>query len=192
LSFRLDNARKKALLLEAEGKEDLNFSCNILVLGKTGVGKSATINSIFGEEKSKTDAFNSATTNMRQIIGDVDGVKIRIIDTPGLRPSVMDQGSNKKIFAAVKKYTKRCPPDIVLYVDRLDSISRDFNDLPLLKTITAVLGSSIWFNAIVALTHAASAPPEGLNCTTMTYEVLMAQRSHIIQQSIRQAAGDCA
>ncbi|XP_066365756.1 translocase of chloroplast 101, chloroplastic-like [Miscanthus floridulus] len=189
-AFSLDNARRKALLLEAEGKEDLNFSCNILVLGKTGVGKSATINSIFGEEKSKTDAFSSATTNVREIVGDVDGVKIRIIDTPGLRPNVMDQGSNRKILAAVKKYTKKCPPDIVLYVDRLDSLSRDLNDLPLLKTITAVLGSSIWFNAIVALTHAASAPPEGLNGAPMTYEVLMAQRSHIIQQSIRQAAGD--
>ncbi|XP_062230781.1 translocase of chloroplast 101, chloroplastic-like [Phragmites australis] len=189
-AFSLDNARKKALLLEAEGKEDLNFSCNILVLGKTGVGKSATINSIFGEEKSKTDAFGAATTSVREIVGEVDGVKIRIIDTPGLRPNVMDQGSNRKILAAVKKYTKKCPPDIVLYVDRLDSLSRDLNDLPLLKTITAVLGSSIWFNAIVALTHAASAPPEGLNGAPMTYEVLMAQRSHIIQQSIRQAAGD--
>ncbi|KAG8084728.1 hypothetical protein GUJ93_ZPchr0010g11286 [Zizania palustris] len=146
-AFSLDNARKKALLLETEGKEELNFSCNILVLGKTGVGKS-------------------------------------------LRPNVMDQGANRKILASVKKYTKRCPPDIVLYVDRLDSLSRDLNDLPLLKTITSVLDSSIWFNAIVALTHAASAPPEGLNGAPMTYEVLMAQRSHIIQQSIRQAAGD--
>jgi Toc86/159 family protein import component len=189
-AFSLDNARRKALLLEAEGKEDLDFSCNILVLGKIGVGKSATINSIFGEEKTRTDAFSSATTNVREIVGVVDGVKIRIIDTPGLRPNVMDQGSNRKVLSAVKKFTKKCPPDIVLYVDRLDSLSRDLNDLPLLKTITAVLGSSIWFNAIVALTHAASAPPEGLNGAPMTYEVLMAQRSHIIQQSIRQAAGD--
>ncbi|KAL5230473.1 hypothetical protein ABZP36_029249 [Zizania latifolia] len=189
-AFSLDNAWKKALLLETEGKEELNFSCNILVLGKTGVGKSATVNSIFGEEKSKTDAFSSATNSVQEIVGNVDGVQIRIIDTPGLRPNVMDQGSNRKILASVKKYTKRCPPDIVLYVDRLDSLCRDLNDLPLLKTITSVLGSSIWFNAIVALTHATSAPPEGLNGAPMTYEVLMAQKSHIIQQSIRQAAGD--
>ncbi|XP_047094916.1 translocase of chloroplast 101, chloroplastic-like [Lolium rigidum] len=189
-AFSLENARKKAIQLEADGTEDLSFSCNILVLGKIGVGKSATINSIFGEEKTKTDAFGAATTSVREIVGNVDGVKIRIIDTPGLRPNVMDQGNNRKILASVKKYTKRCPPDIVLYVDRLDSLSRDLNDLPLLKTITAVLGSSIWFNAIVALTHAASAPPEGPSGAPMTYEVLMAQRSHIIQQSIRQAAGD--
>ncbi|PUZ64078.1 hypothetical protein GQ55_3G114800 [Panicum hallii var. hallii] len=188
--FSLDNARKKAFILEAEGKEDLNFTCNILVLGKTGVGKSATINSIFGEDKSKTDAFSSATTSVQEYIGDVHGIKIRIIDTPGFRASVMDQGSNRKILTAIKKYTKKCPPDIIVYVDRLDSLSHDFNDLPLLKTITSVLGSSVWFNAIVALTHAASAPPEGLNGAPVTYEVLMAQRSHIIHQSIRQAAGD--
>nr|CAB3463949.1 unnamed protein product [Digitaria exilis] len=185
----LNNAWKKALSLEGEGENDLNFSCNILVLGKTGVGKSATINSIFGKEKSKTDAFNSATTSVQEIVGDVHGVKIRIIDTPGLQPSVMDQGSNRKVLAAIKKYTKKCPPDIVLYVDRLDCLSRDLNDLPLLKTITSVLGPSIWLNAIVALTHAASAP-EDLNGAHMTYEVLMAQTSHIIQKSIRQATGD--
>jgi len=98
----------------------------------------------------------------------VHGIKIRIIDTPGFRASVMDQGSNRKILASIKKYTKKCPPDIVLYVDRLDSPIRDLNDLPLLKTIT-------------------SAPPEGLNGAPETYGVLMAQRSHIIHESIRQA-----
>jgi hypothetical protein len=82
--------------------------------------------------------------------------KIRIIDIPSLRPNVLDQGSNKKILAAVKKYTKKCLPDIVLYVGHLDSLSHDLNYLPLLKTITVVLGSSIWFNAIVIFTHAVS------------------------------------
>ncbi|RLN12007.1 hypothetical protein C2845_PM09G14200 [Panicum miliaceum] len=112
--FSLDNAWKKALILQEEGKEDLNFSCNILVLGKIGVGKSATINSIFGEDKSKIDAFSSATTSVREYVGDVHGIKIRIIDTPGFQTSVMDQGSNRKILATIKKYTKKCPPDIVL------------------------------------------------------------------------------
>ncbi|WOL00432.1 hypothetical protein Cni_G09145 [Canna indica] len=189
-SFSLESAKRKALQLEADGKEELDFSCNILVLGKTGVGKSATINSLFGDPKAITNAFQPATTCVKEISGTIEGVKIRIIDTPGLKTSAMEQSSNRKILSSIKKFTKRCPPDIVLYVDRLDTQTRDLNDLPLLRSITSTLGSSIWFNAIVALTHAASAPPDGPNGSPLSYEMFLAQRSHVVQHCIRQAAGD--
>ncbi|XP_072966475.1 translocase of chloroplast 101, chloroplastic-like [Typha angustifolia] len=189
-AFSLAEARKKAVELEGRGKEDLDFSCNILVLGATGVGKSATINSIFGEEKSQTNAFGPATASVREIVGTVDGVKIRIIDTPGLKSSGMDQALNRKILLSVKKYTKRCPPDIVLYVDRMDTHTRDFNDLPLLRSITSTLGSSIWFKTIIALTHAAAPPPYGPSGSQLSYDMFVAKRSHLVQQALRQAAGD--
>ncbi|KAI4306332.1 hypothetical protein L6164_029619 [Bauhinia variegata] len=188
--FSLDAAKLSASQLEEEGKNDLDFSLNVLVLGKTGVGKSATINSIFGERKTTIDAYGPATTSVREIVGMVDGVKIRIFDTPGLKSSAMEQGFNQKVLHMVKKFTKRFPVDIVLYVDRLDTQSRDSNDLPLLKTISSVLGTSIWRNAIVTLTHAGCAPPDGPSGSPMSYEALVAQRSHIVQQHIGQAVGD--
>ncbi|KAJ7977546.1 Translocase of chloroplast, chloroplastic [Quillaja saponaria] len=187
---QLDAAKRMASQLEAEAKDDLNLSLNILVLGKAGVGKSATINSIFRERKTLIDAYGPATTEVREIVGMVDGVKIRIIDTPGLKSSAMEQGGNQKLLSTVKKFTKKCPPDIVLYVDRLDMQTRDLNDLPLLRSITSALGPSIWRSAIVTLTHAGSAPPDGPSGSPLSYDVFVAQRSHVVQQTIGQAVGD--
>ncbi|KAI3988939.1 hypothetical protein MKX01_016510 [Papaver californicum] len=189
-SFSLDAARRTAAELEAEGNDDLDFSLNILVLGKTGVGKSATINSIFGEKKAHIDPFEPGTTQVKEVVGKVDGVTIRVIDTPGLRSSVMEQAFNQKVLASVKKLTKKNPLDILLYVDRLDTQTRDLNDMPLLRSITATLGSAIWRSAIVTLTHAASAPPDGSSGHPLSYDTFVGQRSHIVQQSVGQAVGD--
>ncbi|KAM1457834.1 hypothetical protein ACFX13_035821 [Malus domestica] len=189
-AFSFDRASAMAEQLEASGNEPLDFACTIMVLGKSGVGKSATINSIFDEKKFTTDAFQMGTKKVQDVVGTVQGIKVRVIDTPGLLPSWSDQGQNEKTLLNVKRFIKKTPPDIVLYFDRLDMQSRDFSDMPLLRTITDIFGASIWFNAIVVLTHAGSAPPEGPNGAASSYDMFVTSRSHVVQQAIRQAAGD--
>ncbi|VAI39596.1 unnamed protein product [Triticum turgidum subsp. durum] len=190
-SSELENAWSRALQLEAEGIDDLEFSCNVLVLGKTGVGKSATINSIFGEDKSRTNAFLPATCSVKEITGVVGGVKFRVIDTPGLGTTVRDGKSNRKMLKSVKKYIKKCPPDIVLYVDRIDTQRQGADDLSLLQCITSVLGLPIWSKAIITLTHSAADPlPEGPSGSPINYEMIVTHRTHALQQSIRQTTND--
>ncbi|XP_073123761.1 uncharacterized protein [Henckelia pumila] len=186
--FHFDSA-KKAKELEVRSKNDMDFSVSILVIGKTGVGKSATINSIFGERKTVIGAFEPATTDVKEITGMIDKVKVKIFDTPGLRPSLEDQSHNRKVLLSIKKVMQKSPPDVILYIDRLDMQTNNFDDLPLLKLVTTILGSSIWQKAIISLTHSSSIPPDESNGDPVSYEAFVSQRSCSVQQMIGHAGG---
>ena len=59
-------------------------------------------------------------------------------------------------------------------------------DVPLLRAITETFGANMWFNTIVALTHAAAAPPDGNN-GPLTYDTYTRTRTQLLQQNIRWA-----
>ncbi|KAF9617301.1 hypothetical protein IFM89_035245 [Coptis chinensis] len=190
-SLRDDRAKALAAELEADGRSDLNFSLRILVLGKTGVGKSATINSIFDQLKVVTDAFQPATNNIREVVGTTKGIRVTFIDTPGLLPSsTRNARKNQKILHSVKRFIRKASPDIVLYVERLDFINMGYSDFPILKLITDTFGSAIWFNTVLVMTHSSGALPEGPNGYPVSYESFVSQCTNLIQHYIHQAVSD--
>ncbi|XP_028778249.1 translocase of chloroplast 90, chloroplastic-like [Neltuma alba] len=192
-SVNLGIGKSRALASEQEavGIPQLDFSCSILVLGKTGVGKSATINSIFDQVKTITDAFGPATNRIQEVVGTVNGFKVRVIDTPGLLPSsTSNVKKNKRILLSIKRFIRKSPPDIILYVERLDLVNVGSNDFPILKLITEVFGSAIWFNTILVMTHSHSAILEGPDGHIVNHELYVSQCTKLMQHYIHQAVSD--
>nr|GMD78913.1 translocase of chloroplast 90, chloroplastic [Ipomoea batatas] len=190
-NLKIEKAREIAAEQEGFGQPELDVSFKVLLLGKTGVGKSSTINSIFDQNKAMTNAFHPATKHVQEITGTVKGVKISFIDTPGLLPSSPSTARrNRKILRSVKRYVRKNPPDLVLYFERFDLINVGYSDFPLLRLVTEVFGPAIWFNTVLVMTHSSSALPEGPHGYPVTFESYVTHCTDLVQHYIHQAVSD--
>lgn len=215
--FSTPDAIAEANALEnSEENKPLDLELTLLAVGKSGIGKTATINSLFegaaGDLGSgglspevAADPFESGTRKCRRVAGTIHGIPVTVIDTPGLHLGLEETPANaskmKRVrnFISGKKFGVPIPlpggkpeMDILLYFDRLDTTCRDMTaDLPLMDSVTNSLGQSAWFNAILCLTHAENPPPEmGPSSTQMQFDYYQQQRANAIQMNIRRTAGD--
>ena len=54
--------------------------------------------------------------------GGAFGLKLRLIDTPGLHPASGSQRTNDKILSKINKARSKHKPDLVIYCERLDMV----------------------------------------------------------------------
>eukprot|EP00891_Asterochloris_glomerata_P006308 jgi/Astpho2/6308/fgenesh1_pg.00090_%23_4_t len=187
----LQDAVVEGQKLEQDGPgELLPLEVTVLVIGPKGVGKSSTINSLLGENRAPVSHTGEGREGIRMYRGDFEGIPLRLIDTPGLEVSQAEMGSNLEKLGKIKRAYKKHKPDIVMYVDRADVIRRNFEDEPLLRTITQVFGQEMWFNTIVVFTHSNAQPPDNSQGQPLTFEQFFQPRQQVTTTAIRQAAQD--
>ncbi|KAF6156766.1 hypothetical protein GIB67_033235 [Kingdonia uniflora] len=169
-------------LLELLGKlkqENVN-TLTILVMGKGGVGKSSTVNSLIGERVVAVSAFQSEGQRPVMVSRSRAGFTLNIIDTPGL---IEGGYVNDQALEIIKRFLLNKTIDVLLYVDRLDAYRVDNLDRQVIRAITDSFGKEIWRRGVVVLTHAQLSPPDGIN-----YDNFFSRRSDALVKVIRLGA----
>ena len=167
--------------------EPFDFTCTVLVLGLSGVGKTTTLYNLLGMEP--LSGYHP-TDSVQILRGEVAGIKITFIDTPGLQAGPAASASNLKKLHAAKRAWNKYKPNAVLYLDRMDQGRRDQSDLPVMKSVTDILGPDVWFSTVLTLTHAGAPPTDGPNGQPLAADVYYQQRGGQVQHVARQVTMD--
>ncbi|XP_058944957.1 uncharacterized protein [Pocillopora verrucosa] len=137
---------------------------NILLSGKTGVGKSYLTNALIGENLAAEGFDIDPQTNDVTAYEVVkNGVTITVFDTPGLADAT---GNDEEYLRKIKE--KVIHFDLFLFCTEMTSKRFRTDDLETIKKLTEALGKKLWDHALVVLTFANEVP---LSSTKKTDDV---------------------
>ncbi|XP_030285683.1 GTPase IMAP family member 7-like [Sparus aurata] len=128
----------------------------IVILGKTGAGKSSLANTIFGEELfSPDDTLNSGTIQCQSETKSLKGKRITVIDTPGLFDT---DRSEEELKREIVRCITECAPGphaflIVLKVERFTKHEQE-----VINQIQEYFSEEAFKYATVVFTHGNQLP----------------------------------
>ncbi|XP_051258471.1 GTPase IMAP family member 7-like [Dicentrarchus labrax] len=136
----------------------MNASIRIVVLGKTGAGKSSLANTIFGETVFKIDSSpKSGTSECKAETKSIKGRSIMWIDTPGFFDT---ERSEEKMKPEIVRCITECAPGphVILIVLKVEKFTEQEQDI--IKKMQQYFSEEALKYAIVLFTHGDQLPDQ--------------------------------
>jgi predicted GTPase len=134
----------------------LTRTFSILLVGRTGTGKSSTINSLLGREVAAVGGLIPVTNKIQYFDCPINDAVIRLYDTPGLCDSA-DMSNDDAYIASIKATLPSI--DLVLFITPLNETRVSRDERVALRSLSAAIGKHLWENMIVVFTFACSSLP---------------------------------
>ena len=167
--------------LKSVFKEASKREFNFLLLGRTGVGKSSTVNALIGENIAEVGDFTATTFQVKPYKSQIQGINYSIIDTPGLCDNRPEKHQDELYLKEIKK--RILSIDCVWFTTPLNETRLRSDELYGIKVITKVFGKEIWDRSIIVFTFADLIPPE-------KYFFTLQQRTNLIVSAIQEYSGE--
>lgn len=129
-----------------------------LLVGRTGVGKSSFINSIFGKYITEVSRYEACTKIIKHHVYNSSLGDVFLIDTPGLAED--DIQCDRSYLELIKSSVDLAKIDVLIYISRLDETRFRAEEKQTIRLLTEELGAFIWNKAWLVFTFAASVPNE--------------------------------
>ncbi len=163
-------------LINAQNGQPFTF----LLVGKTGVGKSSTINILMGKEIAPVGEYEPTTMDIKNYHCEFNGVKVVVTDTPGLCDDLEEAGNDYKYLEMIRSQVKQV--DSMWFVTRLDDTRVSTDEKKAIKLIAECFKAKIWEQAIIVFTFADNLSPE-------KYPIALEKRTDLIRKEIAKYAG---
>lgn len=125
---------------------------SFLLMGRTGVGKSSTINALLGQKIAPIGEFEPQTMEVSHYETKIQEVPCVVIDTPGLCDDLEEKGNDQIYLDKIKSEVNSL--DVLWFVTQLNDTRVRPDEKRGIRLISEALGKHIWKRAVIVFTFA--------------------------------------